>query len=752
MPSFFQNGLNRAGIRINDDRGNPLNLPINETTKPSGIYRTNLTSANQTNVMTRKDENVIDYPLGFTPPNFFYILGSQSNPVTGLPVEYGNAPGPIRINDNSTKGKIARTSIKWTPSNASPVDFSGQNSPYTEGELGNNQVSYNSSSVNIPGLSKNYTIINNGLPSNMLIGFTNPLSYITSTSSTNQSTGLPTQFGSYPNNIKPNFNRRNLIFTTPNKKVGIEDDSDILSKKESFDQFNNKSQYDFVHYLDRRIDIDSSLSGNNVYLAGYVSTGNLGGLSVTNTSDLYLTDNEDPTILGYDLVIKWDSSPLFNGAIEDFINKHTNDPEIESRRQIWNLFKDQFFKYFRMNSPNSLLSSGASSSTPTNSQKISTSDPLGWKRDDFISDAKVHYLKKISGIENLVEKEVTNASESTKGFIDYGKDLIKLTIWEDVNINTGYLAHLYKTLSWSRIRGKQIIPENLLRFDIKIQITEIRDFNRVVKKFNSSNELDVYPDLLNKYTYTLYDCQLMFNELSHGSEIDMTSKSFIEDFTIAFNYKFSTLSFDKFNFALGPSQSISGQKFSVDNSQDKPSYISPQRANNISVNNSSLEPVLSNIKFKGANTNYPGSDQYVNVLSVGPTIPEPGTIEAIKKSDDYKEDPITSDSLKVVDANLTNANKPTLDKLKDNQLQKDLQDDLKNKLKSAVIREVNRQITTQARLLNRTLDNIRNSIGLGRMSYPRNVYTDTQVASDIKNAFRDFIGNSVKGFFDPPRG
>ena len=64
MPNnFFQNiknaastALSAVGITINDDRGNALNVPINQQ-KPKGIYRTFLPSGNVRNVMVKVDKN-----------------------------------------------------------------------------------------------------------------------------------------------------------------------------------------------------------------------------------------------------------------------------------------------------------------------------------------------------------------------------------------------------------------------------------------------------------------------------------------------------------------------------------------------------------------------------------------------------------------------------------------------------------------------------------------------------------------------
>jgi len=90
-----------------------------------------------------------------------------------------------------------------------------------------------------------------------------------------------------------------------------------------------------------------------------------------------------------------------------------------------------------------------------------------------------------------------------------------------------------------------------------------------------------------------------------------------------------------------------------------------------------------------------------------------------------------------------------MDKAKRQERNSKLRQELGRKLKSAAVREVNRRIADQARLLNRTLDNIRNAIGLGRMSEPTNVYNEDFLRNDIRNAFRRFIGQSVRGFFTP---
>ena len=74
---------------------------------------------------------------------------------------------------------------------------------------------------------------------------------------------------------------------------------------------------------------------------------------------------------------------------------------------------------------------------------------------------------------------------------------------------------------------------------------------------------------------------------------------------------------------------------------------------------------------------------------------------------------------------------------------------LKKSLVNAGIREINRQLTLKARILNKTINNIRTSIpGIGKMSEPTNVYSGQgQLESDVRNSIRNFVGDSIKGFF-----
>jgi len=493
-------------------------------------------------------------------------------------------------------------------------------------------------------------------------GFTPDIDFYQKPDLTDPETGLPVEQGVMPNVDNTSFDQ----------------DDDLSAIKDTFDKFSDTSGKEFRHHLDnfedgapRMINVNDT---STIYLSSFVQTDN---------------DNEDPTMYGYDIVIDYPNSPLFNGSVEAFISRFSNYSEINSRLSIITEFKRQFFKFFKSNS-----------NSATNG--------------DGKSGLKAYYLKNLSGLENLVEQ---STSDTVKSFVDYGKDKITLTLYEDVTMNMGYLSMLYKSLSWSRINGKQVIPENLLRFDAYIIITEIRKYQRVFKN-QLSNGVDVYNDLLSKYTYKLYDCQFFFPKMPHGTNINMWDARTLDEFEIAFDYKYSTLKTEKFGLS---------DIRSIDNAKVNLSTIKPNETNSATINDNGISPNPQSYRLNLINKY--SIQEKTKQQEVSDSDTENGTDELSQSRWD----------------NLKDSLKPSVNVLK-------------NRLKNAVIREANRQITMQARLLNKTLDNIRNSIGLGRMSAPTNVYDSyyiggmdvTGLANDFRNAGREFVGTSVRSFFEDP--
>lgn len=478
------------------------------------------------------------------------------------------------------------------------------------------------------------------------IGFTPPSDYITAPDERQFGNSLDL---SGQGRIAYNTNQRNEI------NINYED---------KFKQA--EGHIDFRHNLDKKIPETSNTK--TIYLG--------------STTFKSTRDNEDPTMLGYDLMIDLPTSPLFNGAVEDFINSFSNTDEITSRANTIKEFKNQFFKFFRTSTPNTAQSSvgGDASASP---------------------EPKVYYFRKISGLDRLVESNTS--ADPKKSFVNYGEDFITIQLNEDVTQNMAYLSTLYKNLAWSRINGKQIIPENLLRFNLILSITEIRKYNRVLT--NKENDYKVLADLISKYDYNLYECQFFFPKMPHGESLDLSSPSLIDGYDIQFNYKFSTMRFTKFQFNNSKTPLVQ----SMDNQ-----YVDIYRK---TPANSSLVRVGSSIEFGNTVVNY----TEVGTLS---EIPEP---------------PIGADPQNSLTQNAS-------EKSRFRQSLERLGGDLRR----AGINEINRRMVTQFRLLNRSLENIRNAIPMaGRMSAPTNVYTGDQLSlgTDLQNALRNFAGRSLKNLF-----
>jgi hypothetical protein len=197
-------------------------------------------------------------------------------------------------------------------------------------------------------------------------------------------------------------------------------------------------------------------------------------------------ENEDPVYFSFEIIINGASSPLFNGEILNFMleiggnlrgKSGLGNAEIFNRKPIIDSFCYESLKFFKF-SPlpyveNRSLLDGLFSDDPEKKELL---DSL--PRYDIYQTLmeKKHYVRKIEGLDVLNERNTANKSSS---FVKYGEDLIKLTFYEDVTLSTGTLLNLYKILGWSRLNGKAMIPDNLLKFDCEIIITEIRNIARV---------------------------------------------------------------------------------------------------------------------------------------------------------------------------------------------------------------------------------------------------------------------------------
>lgn len=283
---------------------------------------------------------------------------------------------------------------------------------------------------------------------------------------------------------------------------------------------------------------------------------NLGGIEDNKSQDSKMRlsqfkntpfENNDPVIFGFEIVFDTHTSPLLNGSVLDFLKEFNGISELNSKVAVYEDFKHQFIKFFKtmgtvnVNTDVAMLSKNKTNYANTEAHKNDIDFFNARGRKPYLN----YYLKKITGLANLVE---ANAPETKKFLVDYRKDIINLTFTEDVSLSVSTLAHLYKLLYWSKPNGKSLVPENLLRFNCDIIVSEVRNFNRVRKALTGTDQgnLEIIKDNVSRYIYSLKECQFFFNTMAHNADIDLGNIATYDDYTIQFDYKYSTVKFERF--------------------------------------------------------------------------------------------------------------------------------------------------------------------------------------------------------------
>jgi hypothetical protein len=294
------------------------------------------------------------------------------------------------------------------------------------------------------------------------------------------------------------------------------------------------SRYDYfrngLQTLDNLNPIENPINGN--------STARLSNFTSTPF------ENNDPVMFGFEIIIDAVNSPLLNGSVIDFINNYSGINEVAARRQVYEDFKQQFIKFFR-----------TSGTVRISDLQIPTLSKMGVNAANQDGQINIfwpgkkaylgYYIKKVTGLAALVE---TNKGDGTiKYFADYKKDFITLDFLEDVSLSVGTLAHLYKLLYWSKPNGKGVIPENLLRFNCEIIISECRNFQRTRKAAQGGN-LEIVKDNLSRYIYSLRECQFYFDKMTHEDVVDLGDQGpkTTDNYQVSFDYKYSTHKFERF--------------------------------------------------------------------------------------------------------------------------------------------------------------------------------------------------------------
>ncbi len=538
-------------------------------------------------------------------------------------------------------------------------------------------------------------------------------------------------------------------------------DGTVLLTEERFNESKGdfpRSDLDSVPYSTRDHYLIFGDNATDYFRHGLQVIDNLNNINSDNTNSAARLgefkntpfENNDPVMFGFEIIIDSASSPLLNGSIKDFLNNYSNISEVGARIPVYEDFKQQFIKFFRTNSTVSIDTERTTISKSTTNYAHSDS-PKNLHQSGKTSYMN-HYLKKVSGLKNLTE---TNTGDTKKFLVDYRKDLITLDFNEDVTLSIGTLAHLYKLLYWSKPNGKGIIPENLLRFNCDIIISECRNFNRVRKSAGTGDEVEVLKDNLSRYIYSLKECQFFFN-MPHPDEVDLGSISSFDNFSVSFDYKYSTVNFEKFLPKGNFGQYVGydgGALWKIGNPGTRNGRTGTQSeasfprfftvGDNMLNRNGVLSPFITN--------SYKADGLYSS-----------GAESITSTTDKYNVDEKTKTELEAEE--MANSKVSALDTMK-----KNFKINLKNsyqKLKAETIKSVQKEVTTlvnnRVNLLSRTI----NKVGIGFVGHkgispPQNVYknsdgsfrsagnnTKDRFFYDIRNELTDFAGGSLSTFLN----
>lgn len=410
---------------------------------------------------------------------------------------------------------------------------------------------------------------------------------------------------------------------------------------------------------------------------------------------------EDPTLLGYTFEIDDNNSPLLADASEPysamaFIDKYQGMPEIAARRTMLEEFQKQIKMFFRSQE----------------STKIKESD---------YPYVKSHYINSVSGMDKLAKK-----------FIEYGEDLLTINMHEDVTMHSQYLAQLYNNIAYSYLNGKTLIPENLLRFNLTIKISEIRNFKTVAKEILSASDTEKKSFVVNvnssQLVYTLYDCNFMFfDSQNHGNEISMAGvdASTVKAKELELSIKFKYVNrFFKSTFLEDLSNSTNSR---------------------IVINDGEIDPTstLDSGAYFGDKTEI-----------APPTIQTPDTSQQTRDKNNYlagntfdtnkQGDKATSGYLDKIKAGIKTEAANKLTTIKQNGL------NALNTLKNSAISELNKEKNKylaelrnkRGELVNSLIGKIKTQLGVQEV-YPKNVYYGYNPSTDFKGKLSTALGGDI---------
>jgi len=280
----------------------------------------------------------------------------------------------------------------------------------------------------------------------------------------------------------------------------------------------------------------------------------------------------------------------------------------------------------------------------------------------------------------------------------------------------------------------------------------MRHFNRV-RKGITNGDLEIVKDNLSRYVYTLNECQFWFDQPAHDSDVDLGGIKTHDDFVVTMDYKYVTSKFERWtpdgagfgkyvsynNAAMWKvgnpgARTVIGASASVEGFSDEKDIAVPRFYSNRGGNTLKQNGVGSAIVMESYNPSFT-----INESVEKPVV---GSASSSKKSGDETEEGDAMDEKKAL---RKKKRKEGFDAFKERSSKAGKA--LGSKLKKTLQNEIKAQVNTRLRLLNNTLDKLRNEGGLGRMRAPTNVYSShpAHAGMDRESNLPNYIGGGVIG-------
>ena len=201
---------------------------------------------------------------------------------------------------------------------------------------------------------------------------------------------------------------------------------------------------------------------------------------------------QDPLFPVFDIILDDIDSPLLitQNGLASFLDDYSAIYSMRARQKIHTEFIKTLYTLFNSTFRNL-------STVPYIVNGVNSGYTIAVDRN------KAYYINSIAGLDKL-----------TSRIVDFEKDKITITLNEDVSMIAGYLAQLYNNLSYSYRDQKQMIPANLLRFNMYIKANDVRNmvwYTYVTDQ--QTGKVTTVPHFEKSYIiYKLRDCTFDFKK------------------------------------------------------------------------------------------------------------------------------------------------------------------------------------------------------------------------------------------------